>query len=230
MTKATVRTWPLWFLLACGTETLSAVDPPVGVFRPAAGCVVREEGGSACPSEARFTFEESGAFAEFDLEGAGLTNRRVSCERAFCGTGAFAFHANYKWKEGTARPLTERDRYGSIRHRFVAPVDLWNRTVTVRVAVAPFNTNLNVQVAIVPRGDRYRIIYDGPLHQSRGWHVRSAVVGIDNDKAGWDKDARPPVTLVPAELIIAVYLSTPVQSGDKEHWEGEIYVDDVGWR
>ncbi len=225
-----VGAWPVWFLLACGTETLSAVDPPTGVFRPASGCVVREEGGSACPSEARFKFEDPAAAAEFELDGGGLTNRRVSCERAFCGTGSFALHASYKWREGTPRSQVERERYGSIRYRFGAPVDLWNKTVTASIAVDPFNTNLNAQVAIIPKGDRYRILYDGPLHQMRGWNVRGGVVGIENDKAGWDKEAKPPSTVVPAELIIAVYLSTSVQSGDKEHWEGEIYVDEVGWR
>jgi hypothetical protein len=30
-------------------------------------------------------------------------------------------------------------------------------------------------------------------------------------------------------IRIAVYLATDIRSGDREHWSGDVFIDEVGW-
>jgi hypothetical protein len=36
-------------------------------------------------------------------------------------------------------------------------------------------------------------------------------------------------SLLVDEIVIAVYLSTEVRTGDDEHWSAEFYVDEISW-
>jgi hypothetical protein len=213
---------------ACGTDTISAVDPPVGFYVPRSDCVTREGGGTSCPSGAQFAFERASDHLGFILsKPSHQTQPRVSCARTFCGTGAFAYHARYSWRRGTSSDSAER--YHDIRYEFSQPVEMKGKTLTAHIFVDKFDTPLNAQLAIIQYRGRYRIIFDGPIFNARGWNTIGGIVGPENPKA-FSAGETVPASVAASELVIAVYLSTDVRSGDRETWESDIYFDEIGWK
>jgi hypothetical protein len=212
----------------CGPETISAVDPPIGFYVPNAMCVTREGGGAACPTGAQFGFERATDHLDFQLDKpAAQQNARVSCQRTFCGTGAFAYHAIYRWPRGV--PGEMADRYHDVSYKFPQPVDMRGKTLTARIFVESFTTPLNAQLAIVQSRGRYRIIFDGPLLSQSGWNTVGGIVGPENPKAFSPGETVPAMVPV-SDLMLVVYLSTDVRSGDRENWESDVYFDEIGWR
>lgn len=204
--------------LACQPNALEVVGAPGGVYRPDAGCAVEEEGASACPGGAQLGFESADPLFATSTPRL-VSNVRVTCRRSFCGTGALAFRASYRWREGTE---PDGNRLGELRLVFPEPVEMHGKELSMRVTFDPQNTPMNALIAVIYRSV-FRKVDDVPLR--RGWTEVGDLVGPGNRFwTGGD------VTTVPVtELRIQVYLATPVRSGG-DTWTGDVYIDEVGWR
>jgi hypothetical protein len=222
------QSWPTLYALLGACLTLGGCDAhdlrvveATGVFRSDAGCVLAEEGGGACPTRAQFPFEtsEPGFVSRSPRL---ISNLRVTCHRSFCGTGALAYHASLHWRDNSEQ---NPDKLAEVRYLFATPVDMLGQELSYEVAVDPFNTPMNALVAVVSRG-RFHKVDDGPLLGRDGWKTKGGVVGPQNQY--WE--GADNVTSVPvSEIWIQVYLSIPARAPGGT-WQGEIYLDEVGWR
>lgn len=215
---------------ACSPNRIDAVGAPGGLYdpEPDAGCDLDDLGGGgrACPSGVQFVFEARGDDAVFEVASrTTLSNRRVTCRRSYCGTGALAVTARYRWKEGLPSGDPSIDRMGELRYKFAAPVDLYGKTLTFSAYVDNFNTPLNGQLAVISR--YFRQVDDGPLLNTRGWNQKGGEISVANERLKLPPDT---TSLLVTEIIVQVYLATSVRSGNHESWTGEIYFDDIGWR
>lgn len=202
---------------ACQARDLAAVSAS-GVYVPDAGCTVREEGGSACPTHAQLAFETSQTrFASASPRL--LDDVRVSCRHSFCGTGSLAFHASFHWREGEASP----EKLGEIRTTLDPPVEMAGRQLTYAIRVEPASTPVNSLLAVISRG--FHKVEDGPV-LGASWNPKGGTVGPENPF--WEGAAN--ATSVPvSEIHIQFYLALPVRGGDGT-WQGDVYVDEIGWR
>ena len=214
----------------CGGDPLQAVSAPGGAFRSGAGCSVAEldvGGPQACPSlgplQAQLGFDDLSDDGLF-TSSANLSDKRISCQRSWCGPGSLAVHAAYRWP---ASGPTEGEKLGELRYRFDQPIDLFGKAVTHALYVDGPDTPVNAFVAVTDRTGRFWMVQDGPVTLLGQWTQRGARVDGENVRL----DLPPGTTsLLVTEIRIAVYLATDVRIGDREHWQGEVYVDEVGWR
>jgi hypothetical protein len=216
-------------LVACEPTDIPAVGNPGGPFRTGAGCGITdlEAGGPQnCPSHAQLGFEALADDAAFEVRTANLSRRQVSCRRSFCGTGSLSLHAEYRWRQGTVREAPENSHLGEIRYRFPEPVELYNKTITFNLFVDGAVTPVNAYLAVIERGGRFRMIDDRELFQFGRWTQRGGAVRPENMDLALPAGT---TSLVATELLISVYLATDVRAGDRDHWNAEIYVDDVSW-
>jgi hypothetical protein len=215
----------------CDPTDIHAVGDPGGVYRPGAGCVLEDlEAGGArnCPGPAQLGFEQLADAALFEPRTANLSRRQVSCRRSWCGTGALALHADYRWREGMSAEAAETDRLGEIRHSFPQPVDLYGKSLAFAVYVDGPLTPINAYIAVIERGGRFRMVNDGVLYtQFPRWSLRGGAIRADNPALELSEGA---TSLLVTDLVISVYLATPVHTGDRQSWSGDIYIDDVGWQ
>jgi hypothetical protein len=215
-------------LLGCGGETLEAVGNPGGAFRSGAGCSVAdlESGGpQACPAtqRAQLRFDDLTDQVLVSLSD-NLSDKHVSCRRSWCGPGSLAFQAAYRW------PITgptEGEKLGEIRHRFDPPIDLFGKTVTHALFVEGVFTPVNAFVAAIEGNGRFWMIQDGPVNLFGQWVQRGARVDVENARLALPAGT---TSLLISEIRIAVYLATDVRAGDREHWQGRVHVDELGWR
>jgi len=98
------------------------------------------------------------------------------------------------------------------------------KQLSFSVRVDPLNTPINGMIAVVSNG--WHKVDDGPLI-GKGWITKGGVVGPES--LNWE--GSPTAKSVPvSEIRISVYLATPVHGGSDGNWQGDIYVDDIGWR
>jgi hypothetical protein len=225
-----VSSWLAPALLAaagCTGDPLQAVGGPGGAFRSGAGCSVPdlEVGGpAACPSQAQLTFDAP-ADGEAVTTTPNLTTRGVSCRRSYCGPGSFAFHAAYRWSVSYKGP--EGEWLAEIRHSFAQPVELYGKTITHALYLDGPATPVNAFVAVIDRNNRFWMVQDLPVYLFRQWTQRGGAVDVDNATL---KLPAGTTSLLAREIRIAVYLATDVRTGDREHWDADVYLDELAWR
>src|SRR6185436_17205856 len=86
--------------LACDATHIQAVGAPGDVFRTGAGCAVEDleaAGAVTCAAPAQLGFERLADDALLEIDEGNLSAKRVSCRRSWCGAGALAVHADYRW-------------------------------------------------------------------------------------------------------------------------------------
>jgi hypothetical protein len=213
--------------VACAPNDLPAVGAPGGVYQPGAGCGVEALGAggpASCQTGAQWGFEQVADQDAFVSMTTNLTRPEVTCRRSFCGTGSLHFRADYHARAG--QPMTEMDRFGELSHRLPRPMDLYGKMLAWKLFIDGPETPVNAQISVIDDRGLWHRVHDGPVYGVGRWHERGAPIRADNPML-----APPPEgeSLVVAEIRIAVYLATPVMSGDHEHWSGDVYVDEVGW-
>jgi hypothetical protein len=211
---------------ACTGDPIQAVGGPGGVFRAGAGCHVPDlavGGPEACAAEAQLGFDgpDDGAAVTTTPN---LTAKAVSCRRSYCGPGSLAFHAAYRWPP--AGP-TEGEKLGEVRHSFSQPVEMFGKTITHLLYLDGPTTPVNAFVAVIDRSGRFWMVQDLPVYLFRQWTQRGATVSLDNARLGLPAGTS---SLLVTELRIAVYLATDVRTGDREHWDADVYIDELAWR
>jgi hypothetical protein len=214
----------------CGGDPLQAVGTPGGAFRSGAGCNVADldvGGPQSCPAGQALR-AQLGLDAVSDegvlTSGTNLSDKRISCRRSWCGPGSLAVHAAYRWP--ASGPI-EGEKLGELRYHFDPPFDLYGKTVTHALYVDGPITPVNAYVAATDRTGRFWMVQDGAVTLFKQWTQRGARVDGENVRLGLPPGA---TSLLVTDLLIAVYLATDVRTGDREHWQGEVYVDEVGWR
>jgi hypothetical protein len=205
----------------CEPRMVSAVDPAVGVYRPGGECAVLEAGGASCPTGAQIAFDHEGDTRGFEAS-APLGNLRVSCRRPYCGTGALAVSGAYRWRDPRVQPPAS-ERLGEIRYQLPEPVDLLGKTIAFDVFVDGPRTPFNIQLAIDT--GPFRSVHDGVFSSWGGWTRWAGLVDPSTLRPSPGAVTTLPVTAI----IIQLYLATEVRTGDLEHWNPEIYIDELGW-
>jgi hypothetical protein len=222
---------------ACQSRTLDAVGAPPGVYRPNAGCVISEAGGSTCPLGLQWGFEDARDATEFHVDTpTTLSDATITCGKSYCGTGSLRLRASYRWPGPADADPKPNPRFGGLSRHLAQPVDLMGRELSFRVFVEQLRpapaagtqgivTPVNAQIAFIGPG-RYRIVWDGPLQFRTGWQTRGGVVAPGNTCC---EDLPATTTAIRAtDVIISVYLATSVRNGDQ--FDANIYFDEIGWQ
>jgi hypothetical protein len=215
-------------LAGCQDAQLQAVGGPGGVFRSGSGCAVEaleSAGAAACLAPAQLGFEQLADGALVQIHSGNIGGKQVSCRRSFCGTGALAVHADYRWRVGVAP--TSDERLGQLHYRLPVPVEVYGKTMTYALYLDGPTTSVNAYIAIIDGTGRFRMVHDGPVLIFRDWTRRGAVIDATNTHLELPPDTR---SLMAKEVHIAVYLATDVRSGDREHWSADFYLDEIGWK
>jgi len=212
-------------LAACDTRVIQAVSAPG--YRTGQGCVAAElAGGGAqrCTSAAALAFDQPGADAEVSIASGNLSDKQVSCRRSFCGAGSLSLHAVYTWKLGV-EPASDQ-KLGEIRYRLPQTTELYGHKLRYALYLDGPTTPVNAYIAVEDQTGRFRMIDDQAVYVYRQWTERGGTVDQDNGKLRLEPGT---TSLLADEIIIAVYLSTEVRTGDAEHWSAELYIDEISW-
>jgi hypothetical protein len=214
--------------LACESNEIVTVGAPGGVFHAGAGCDVEALAAGAaagCTPAAQLGFEHAGDDAAIEPLMANLSQRAVSCARSFCGTGSLHLFAQYHWRAGS-EPASELDFLGELSYHLPQPTDLYGKMLSFKLYVDGPDTPMNAMIAVIDDKGAWHKVNDLPVYGTRKWHERSAPLTFDNPLL-MPRPSGP--SLVVTQLRISVYLATDVRSGDKEHWSGDLFIDEIGW-
>jgi hypothetical protein len=213
-------------ITACNGDPIVAVGGPGGAFASGAGCNVADlavGGHEACPSQAQIGFDAPGDGAAVTST-PNLSGKAVSCRRSYCGPGSLVLHAAYRWPP--SGPV-EGEKLGDIRHSFAQPVEMYGKTITHALYLDGPTTPVNAYVAVIDRNGRFWMVQDLPVYLFRQWTQRGATVDADNARLALPAGT---TSLQVREIRIAVYLARDVLTGDREHWNADVYIDELGWR
>jgi hypothetical protein len=222
------RAWLLVALLAgCESNEVIAVGAPGGAFQSGAGCVVANlAAGSveSCNLPAQFGFEHTGDDQAFAVETSNLSQRRVSCERSYCGTGSLRVTAQYRRRLGATE--AEGDWLGRVSYTPPAPLDLYGKMLGFKLYIDGPATPVNAMLAVIDERGLWHKVHDYPVYGMKKWHERGAPLSPQNEQF----QVPPTPSLIVKQIEISVYLATEVRTGDGEHWTGDVFIDEVGWR
>ena len=215
-------------LAACGSRDVDIVDSPGGIYQAGGGCdaTVLHAGGDLCPLGSQFSFDETGMDSMVGASNAMtmvVSEVGQSCRRSFCGAGALAARATFKFKAGDAMPLAIT---ASLTLRLSQPVDMTGKTLSFRVFVEDFDTPLHGQMFVVIENQWHQVT-DGPLEVRDLWNEVSGLVDPQNPLL---KLADGTTQVIVSQIVMQVYLPSPVQSGDMENWTSMIYFDELRWQ
>jgi hypothetical protein len=211
-------------LAACDAREIRAVSG--GGYRSGQGCNLAELEAAAgrCPSPAQLGFEQPGADGAIAIAVGNLSDKQVTCRHVFCGTGALALRAAYTWRAGVEPPSEQK--LGEIHYRLPQRTELFGHKLGYALYVDGPTTPVNAYIAVNDQSGRFRMVDDLPVYQFKQWTKRGGSITFDNARL----DLEPGTTsLVAEEIIIAVYLATDVRTGDGEHWNADLYVDEISW-
>jgi hypothetical protein len=235
---------------SCGPKSVTAVGNPGGVYQPNHGCTLVEASGD-CPAPSvalsvamtdgaaaadaasgptsgnvvgpQLRFESSTGTGMMNQTPGTLSNLQVTCQRSFCGTGALAAHADFRWDDSIAN---DPRRSGTFVHTFDPPIDLQGHTVSFAVSVEGEGPKVPMHAQVGVVSDFWHWVAWSPVPATGGWTRIAGVVGPENPLTKLD----PQATAVLVRAInIEVYVPVAGASGTTGTWSGAIYLDEAGW-